>query len=149
MEEHQCNTENFVPTVVPGISRCSSSSSASKSSTSLPQDTSDDTSSSPAQTRSDSTSIPASGNRLRDLPEWLEEFTEHLEDEGVFSTKGTHPQKTSQGSDSERPNKVVSRKHGFYVLLPKGQNCEICKRTCTLAGSALVMQYLEQKTLVT
>ena len=49
----QCNTENYVPVVVP-------SSSASTSPTPLP---------SPAATRSDSTSIPASGNRLRDPTE--------------------------------------------------------------------------------
>ena len=54
-----CNTENFVPVVVPGWS---SSSSASSSSTSLPQDSSS-TSSSPARLRSDDTHVQASGNR--------------------------------------------------------------------------------------
>ena len=103
----QCNTENFVPIVVPGLSAVSSSSSASTSSTSLPHDPSDDSSSNRATTRSDSTSIPACGNqsrdsietkntnkntdivltlgnRLRDLPEWSEELTEkYLEYERV------------------------------------------------------------------
>lgn len=48
-----CNTENFVPTVFPRLSTGSSRSSASSSSTSLPQDTYDDTSSSSATKRSD------------------------------------------------------------------------------------------------
>ena len=58
----QCNTENYVPLVVPGQSTVSSSSSASASLASLPQDTSDDSSSSPTITRRRSANIPASGN---------------------------------------------------------------------------------------
>ena len=48
--------------------------------------------------------------RLRDLPEWLEEFTDNLED-----TKVLAPAHISQDSDSERPTKVVSksRRHSF------------------------------------
>ena len=45
------NTEHFVPIVVPGLATAFSSSNASSSSTSLPQDTYDDTSSSPALQR--------------------------------------------------------------------------------------------------
>ena len=44
----------------------------------------------------------AAGNRLRDLPEWLEEFTENLED-------------TSHDSDLERPPKAASRKHSIFT----------------------------------
>ena len=87
-------TENFVPSAVPGLS---SSSGASSSSTSLPQDSST-TSPSPAKLRSDDTHDQASGdrgdppkiknkkdnednnqatrNRFRGLPAWLEEITE-------------------------------------------------------------------------
>ena len=61
----QCNTENLVPIVVPGLSTGSSSTTASASPVSLPQDTSDD-SSSPATTRRGGTSIPVLGNRLQD-----------------------------------------------------------------------------------
>ena len=85
-----CARGNFVPLVVPGLS---SNSGTSLSSTSPPQDSSR-TSSSPATERSGE---PAPGNwrdspktqnktkrdnnrasrdRLRDLAEWLEEFTE-------------------------------------------------------------------------
>ena len=119
--------------------------------TSLLQDTSDDTSSNPATTRSENTSIPASGKRSRDsteskntnknrdvvpasrkkfrhLPEWLKELAENLEDEGVLASRDT-PANTSQGSDSERPAKVVSRKRSLFTHFSQERNCEICKRT--------------------
>ena len=62
----QCNTENYEPIVVPGWSTGPSSSSASASPTSFPQDKFDDSSSSP---RRRSTSIPVFGNQLRDPTE--------------------------------------------------------------------------------
>ena len=64
------------------------------------------------------------GFRVRDG----EEFTENLEDEGVLGSRDT-PANTSQDSDSERPTKVVSRKHSVYTHFPKDRNCEICKST--------------------
>ena len=64
-----CNTENCVPIVVAGLSTGSSCSTASTSPTSLPQDTSVDSSSSPAKTRRRSTSLPVLGNQLRDPTE--------------------------------------------------------------------------------
>ena len=51
----------------------------------------------------------ASSNRLRDLPDWLEEFTENLEGKEVPASRDT-PANTSQDSDSERTTKLVSRK---------------------------------------
>ena len=111
-----------------GLSTGFPSSSASSSSTSLPQDTSGDTSSSPATKRSDARKIPESGNRLRDLPDWNEEFAENLEDKEVPTLRDT-PANTSQDLDSERPTKVVSRKHSIETHFPKDRNCEICKRT--------------------
>ena len=68
----------------------------------------------------------ASGNRLRDLPPWLEEFTENLEE------VETHvPAHDSQNSDSERSTKVVpkSRKHSIYTHFPKDRNCNVCLGT--------------------
>ena len=63
---------------------------------------------------------------LLDLPEWLEEFTDKLEDAEVPA-----PAHISQDSDSEGPTKVTSksRKHGVYIHFPKDRNCEMCKRT--------------------
>ena len=103
--------------------------------------TSQDLSTSPAQERSDelaprewfgSSSKTQNKNkkrddsrdaddRLRDLPEWLEEFTDNLEDTEVHA-----PAHTSQDSDSERPTKLVqmSRKHSIYTHFPKDRNCE-------------------------
>ena len=103
-----CNTENVVPVVVPGLS---SSSSASSSSASFPQDSSS-SSPSPAKFRSDDTHDQASGDRLRssknqkttienednnqgtrdrlrNLPDWLEEFTDNLEDTEVPALTNT------------------------------------------------------------
>ena len=133
----QCNTEDFAPIVFLGLPTGSASSSASTSSTSLLQDTTDDSSSRPATARRRSTSIPilrdqlrdptetqnknkhrniipASGNQLRDLPEWLKEFTENPEDEGVLAAKDT-----PADSDSELPTKVATQEAQYFYSLPK------------------------------
>ena len=67
-----------------------------------------------------------SGKRLRDLPEWSEEFTENLQD-----TEVPPPAHISQDSDSERPTEVVSksRMHSIYIHFPRDRNCEVCLRT--------------------
>ena len=67
-----------------------------------------------------------SDDRLRDLPEWLEEFTDNQED-----TELPVSAHISQDSDSERPAKVASksRKHSIYTHFPKDRNCEVCLRT--------------------
>ena len=151
-EEFLGKTKNFVPLVVPVLS---SSSGTSSSSASPPQDSSS-TSSSPATERSDEqapgdrrdstksqnknkkeSNKQATGDRLRDLPEWLEEFTDNIED-----TEAPVPAHVSQDSDSELPTKVVSksRKHSSYTHFPKDRNCEVCLRTlmtrapCKLLG---------------
>ena len=65
-------------------------------------------------------------DRLRDLPEWLENFKDNLEDAELHA-----PAHNSQNSDSERPTKVVSRsrKHSIYTHFPQDRNCEVCFRT--------------------
>ena len=87
-------------------------------------------------------------DRLRDLPEWLEELTENLEDIEVPALAHI-----SHDSDSERPTKVASRKHSIiFIHFPKDR---IAKYACEpkwqelLAEDALAKQYLEQKSLVT
>ena len=57
-----------------------------------------------------------SDDRLQDPPEWLEEFTDNLED-----TEMPVPAHISQDSDSERPTRVVSksRKHRIFTHFPK------------------------------
>ena len=64
------------------------------------------------------------GNRLRDFPEWLQEFTDNLEDTEVPASAYI-----SHDSDSERLTKVASRKHGIHTHFPQDRNCEICQRT--------------------
>ena len=63
-------------------------------------------------------------DRSRDLPEWLDEFTDNLEDTEVPAHAHI-----SQDSDSERHPKLASRKHSIRTHIPKDQNCEVCKRT--------------------
>ena len=82
----------------------------------------------PKKTNKDRKIVPASGNWLRDLQEWAQEFTDNLEDEGVLQSRDT-PTNTSQGSDSERTTKVVSGKHSIFAHFPRDRNCEVCKRT--------------------
>ena len=55
-------------------------------------------------------------DRFRDLPEWLEEFADNLEDKEM--SESVH---VSQDSDSVRLAKVVStsRKHSIFTHLPK------------------------------
>ena len=65
---------------------------------------------------------------MRDMPEWLEEFTKNVEDEGVLVSRST-PANASHDSEPEPSRKVASRKHSIYTHFPKDRNCEICKRT--------------------
>ena len=134
-----CNTENIVPVVV----QCLQARAQVRLPHFIPQDSSN-TSPSPARLRSDDAHAQASGDRddrpktknekedntqatrsrLRDLPEWLTEFTDNLEDTDVPALEIT-----SHDSDSERPTKVTTKKHDIYTHFPKGRNREICKRT--------------------
>ena len=89
-----------------------------------------------------------SDDRLRDLPDWLEEFTDNLEDTGT-----PVPAHVSQDSDSERPTKVgsQSRKHTIFSLSkrPKLRSMlENPKLRGLLAEDALAKQYREHKSSV-
>ena len=61
---------------------------------------------------------------MRDLPEWLEEFTDNLEGTEVPALAGT-----SHESDSERLTKVAPRKHRIFTHFPNDRNCAVCMRT--------------------
>ena len=107
---------------------------SSSSSTSRMQDMTPSASQDPDKVRSD---LLASGNRSGtdsdrmdkddrlQLPEWLEGFTENLDDPEI--PVHTH------NSDSERPTKVVVklkfRKHSIETHFPKDRNCDVCLRT--------------------
>ena len=134
-----CKTDNIVPLVDPGLS---TSSGRISSSTSTLQDLS---STSPAQVRSDGLApgdwcgSPSknpkqrdekrddnrdSDDRLRHLPEWLEEFTDNLEVTEVLA-----PAHISQDSGSERLTNVAPRKHSMFTHFPNDRECEVCLRT--------------------
>ena len=119
---------------------------------------------SPARIRSDETHAQASGDRgdppkiknknekmgnnqatrsrLRDLPVWLQEFTEKLEDTDVPA-----PANTSHDSDSEHLAKVATRKHSIFLTSQKTAIAKFAsepRRQGLLAGSALAKQYFGQ-----
>ena len=65
-------------------------------------------------------------DRSQDLPEWLEEFADDLEDAELHAHAHI-----SQDSDSERATKGVSksRNHSIYIHFLKNRHCEVCLRT--------------------
>ena len=112
----------------------------SASPTSLPQDTTHDSSSNPATVRRRSTSMPALGNQVRTPYRYREtcceisqrgyfqDFQENLEDRDVPALRDTLAD-TSRDSDRERRTKVVSRRHSIFTHFPKDRNCHVRKRT--------------------
>ena len=87
---------------------------------------------------------------MRDLPEWLEDYTDNLDDTEVLV-----PAHVAQNADSERPTRVASnsRRHSVFNSLPK--KTEIAKYACEpklqglLAEDAVAKQYLRQRSWVT
>ena len=71
---------------------------------------------------------------LRNLPEWLGEFTEHLVEKRVPASRDT-PESSSHESDPEPLRKVVTGKHSIYTHLTKDQHCEIRKKTMITRAS--------------
>ena len=71
---------------------------------------------------------PAREDLLRDLPEWLRDFTENLVDERV-QAHWDAPASSSRESASEPLRKVVLITHSVYTHFPKDINCDICKMT--------------------
>ena len=65
---------------------------------------------------------------MRDLPEWLQQFTANLVDESVPAHRDA-PASSSRESSSEPRGKVVSGNHSIYSHIPKDRNCDICLRT--------------------
>ena len=156
-EEYFMQHENFVPLVVPGLS---SNSGSSSSSTPRPQDSSS-TSSSPATERCDDGApghlrdspkkLPkkrddnrTSANRLRDLPEWLEEIRDNLDDAEVpASAYISHTLRSGTSYESgikeaQYLYSLLKRPKLRYLLATK-------KMTRLLAEDALAKLHLEQK----
>ena len=154
----KCNTANFVPIVVPGLSTGSSSSATPTSPTTLSPEAVVPTQH-PSSTRSESTgsiervrwdpSRETEENKkpwknrvnervrrdpLRDLPEWLDKSTENLVDESVPEHRDA-PASSSRESASEPRGKVVSGKYSIHTHFPKDRNCDICLRHKNNKGS--------------
>ena len=142
-----CNTTNYVPFVVPGVSTSSSTSSSPTSPTSSSQDTVT-TTEHPATERSESMSVEVQGNlsheptetenphknddeelqsdQLQDVPDWLQEFRHGLVDESVPEHRDASS--SSHELPLEPRAKVVSCKHSIFTHFPKGRNGDICLR---------------------
>ena len=133
----RCKTDNFVPPVVPEVSSstgtCSSSTSSLQASSFTSPETEGSDEPAPGKWRPENQKQNKKKDdnrdaeeRLRDLLEWLEEFTDNLE-----TQKRLLPAHISQDSDSQRPTKVAerSRKHNIFTHFQKDRNCEVCMRT--------------------
>ena len=155
----QCNTENFVPIVVPGLSSSSSSSShPSTSMTPSRQESNHPTSSSCSSTSpttmlsesetreredlsgTDSHPAPVSSSHVErtergvplysEIPKWLQEFRENLVDDRVPERRDSHASASHEPSLEPTPTRSVELgKHCVYSHFPKDRHCEICQMT--------------------
>ena len=178
-----CNTQNFVPIVVPGLSSRSSSNFPSSTSMTLSRQEIDHPTSSSSSSTSPTTTVSCdSETRAREdlcgidsypvsvssehverkergdpltkptknpkpnkkedhelerrdpfcseIPEWLQEFREHLVDERVPERRDSHASSSHEPSLEPTPTRSVDLgKHSVFTHFPKDRNCEICQRT--------------------
>ena len=133
-----CNTANYVPFVVPGLSTSSSTSSSPTSPTSSSQDTVITTecggwgrpvawASRNRKTPKNDDDEELQSDQLQDVPDWLQEFRHGLVDESV----PVHRDASSSFHELllEPRAKVVSGKHSILTHSSKDRNCDICLRT--------------------
>ena len=111
-----CKTENSVPFVIPGLT--SGSSTASSSTSPVSEQASEnwsDTQESLEHLHKKDDNRDAD-ERLRDFPEWLEEFTDNRQDKELLA-----PAHISRDSDSKLRKKVApnSSKHSIFYSLPE------------------------------
>ena len=65
-----------------------------------------------------------------DIPEWLQEFRENLEDDRVPERRDSHASSSHETSLEPIPTRSVDLgKHSVYTHFSKDRNCEICQRT--------------------
>ena len=85
--------------------------------------------------------------RLRDLPDWLEESTDNLEDRSAC----TRTQFSGLRFGTSYESGIKIKEAVFCTHVPKDRNCEVClqtKRQGSLAEDALAKLYLEQRSLL-
>ena len=65
-----------------------------------------------------------------EIPEWLQEFGEHLGDDGIPAHGDSHASSSHEVSlEPTTKRREDLGKHSVYTHFPKDRNCEICKRT--------------------
>ena len=69
-----------------------------------------------------------SGRASSEIPEWLQEFREHLVDERVLEHRDSHASSSHEPS-LEPMRSVELCEHSVYTHFSKDRNCEICQRT--------------------
>ena len=142
----QCNTENFVLIVVPGLSTSSSSSLSTSPTTTVSSDSetgaredlsgidsypvSVSSSHVERKERGDPLTKPTKNPKLNknedqlergdpfcsDIPEWLQEFTENLVDDGVPERRDSHASSCHEPSlEPPPPRSVDLGKHSVYI----------------------------------
>ena len=88
-----------------------------------------------------------------DIPEWLQEFRENLEDDRVPERRDSHASSSHEPSLEPTPSRIVDLgKRSVYTHFPKDRHCEICQRTKlqeSRAEDASAEPYLVQNILVT
>ena len=130
-----CNTENFVPFVVPGLSN-SSSGSSSTLRTSMKQGESFFfiffilTFFTYSRSNKKETTIERGNPLSSEIAEWLQEFRENLVDDEIPLQGGSHASSSHEASlEPTTKRREDLGKHNVHTHFPKDRNCEICKRT--------------------
>ena len=143
----QCNTENFVPIVVPGLS--ASSSSSFPSSTSMTPSAGDSSSyvflkfiylehcdpltkptKNPTPNKNENSEKERSDPLCSDIPEWLQEFRENLVDDRVRERRDSHASSSHEPSlEPTTKRREDLCKQSVHTHFPKDRNREICQRT--------------------
>ena len=146
----QCNTKNFVPVVVPGLSASSSSSSSPTVSEIQTREREDriDTDISPVQvstsvddrsgqpdetqankipkTNKKETPIERENPSDSEIPEWLQEFRENVVDDEIPVHGYSHANSSHEPSLEPTPTRSEDLgKYSVYTHFSKDRNCEI------------------------
>ena len=134
-----CNTENFVPIVVPGLQSSSSGSSSSSSSPTVSEipvrerEDAPNSDISPVQVSNsvddrsgqpDETTIDRGNSLNSEIPEWLQEFREILVDDEIPIQGGSHASSSHEASlEPTTKRREDLGKHSVYTHFPKDRNC--------------------------
>ena len=126
-----CNTESFVPIVVPGLSS-SSSGSSSTSKTHSRQESHSSSSSSTSSSSSSSSSSPTTSEiQIREREDATNSDTSPVPMSDSVGDRSGRPDETLANT-TQKPNKKRNHdrtEQSVDTHFPKDRNCEICTRT--------------------